>query len=61
MKNSDNFYSLNIEDIQNVAQDCLGRDLTDREVAAVIPEIEKRIEWYDAICDSIVQKIGSNA
>lgn len=61
MTNSENFYSLSIEDIQNVAQDCLGRDLSDAEVVAVIPEIEKRIEWYDAICDSIAQKIGTKA
>ena len=61
MRNSKKFYSLCIEDIQDVAQDCLGRDLSDAEVVTVIPEIEKRIEWYDAIYDSIAQKIGSEA
>ena len=61
MTNSENFYSLSTEDIQNVAQDCLGRDLSDTEVVAVIPEIEKRIAWYDAIYDSIEQTIGSKA
>lgn len=59
MKNSKMFYSLTTEDIQNVAQDCLERPLSDAEVAAIIPEIEKRIAWYDAIYDSIAEKIGS--
>ena len=61
MTNSEKFYSLSIEDIQNVAQDCLGRDLSDAEVVVVIPEIEKRIEWYDVIYDSIAERIGSKA
>ncbi len=61
MRNSKKFYSLCIEDIQNVAQDCLERPLSDVEVAAVIPEIEKRIPWYDVIHDSILEKIASKA
>ena len=59
MRSSKKFYSLCIEDIQDVAQDCLGRDLSEEELTTVIPEIERRIPWYDAIYDSIWEKIDS--
>ncbi len=58
MRSSKKFYSLTIEDIQYVAEDCLERSLTDEEIAEVIPEIEDRIPWYDAIYDSICEKLA---
>ena len=49
------FYSLSIEDIQTVAQEVLERDLTDKEIEKVIPVIEEKMCWFDAIQDSIIE------
>lgn len=42
-------YSLNGEDIQNVASDLLERKLTRKEVELVENSICDYINWYDAI------------
>jgi len=52
------FYSLNIEDIQNVAIDIIGRLLTKEEIEKIIPSIEVKISWYCAIADSIRETIN---
>ena len=57
MKSSDIFYSLTIEDLQSVAVDSLGRELSEAEILVVIPRVEERIAWYDIIDDAI-QQIG---
>ena len=50
MKNSERIvYSLNIEDIQEVAQQVLDRDLTKKEIALVEKSIGDYINWFDAI------------
>jgi hypothetical protein len=46
-------YSLNIEDIQTVAQETLSRDLTDKELERVIEEVPRYVHWYDAIDNAI--------
>ena len=46
-------YSLNVEDIQTVANDELNRDLTDEEIKLVENEVGDYINWYDAICFAI--------
>lgn len=52
-------YSLDIEDIQDVAQQEIGRDLSTQEIKKVKGSIEKKIKWYDAIADSISENIKS--
>ena len=42
-------YSINIEDIQNVAEEELGRKLTKRELKIVEDKIGDYIDWYGAI------------
>jgi hypothetical protein len=59
MKDSKVIYSLNEEDIQTVSLDLLGRNLTTEEIKKIIPFIEKKINWYDAIADSINERIES--
>lgn len=54
-KVSDHIYYLTIEDVQNVAQDLLGRDLSDDEIAGIENSIAENITWYDAIERAIVQ------
>ena len=59
MKNkNDIFYSLNIEDIQTVAIQELDRELTGDEIEKVTCIVGDKINWYDAILDSIVETIG---
>ncbi len=53
MKEDEIVYSLNIEDIQTVATEEFGRELTDDEVAKVRDLIGEYINWYDAIFHSI--------
>jgi hypothetical protein len=51
-------YSLNIEDIQTVAVQEINRELTDSEVEKVKNLIGEKINWYEAILDSITEEIG---
>jgi hypothetical protein len=54
MKNKDKiFYSLSIEDIQTVALDEIDRKLTTKEIENIKDLIGEKINWYDAILDSI--------
>ncbi len=63
MKKQDNdeiIYSLNIMDIQTVAQQEIGRDLTSGEIEKMKESIAAKINWYDAISDAIYQDIDFN-
>jgi len=42
-------YSINIEDIQNVAEEELGRKLSKKELKIVEDKIGDYIDWYGAI------------
>ncbi len=50
-------YSLNIEDIQTVALDQKGRELTIKEIDSIIDDIAESIPWYDIIDSVISEKI----
>jgi hypothetical protein len=54
---NDIVYSINIEDIQTVAIQEIGRELIDDEVERVRDLIGEKINWYDAILNSI-EEIG---
>lgn len=60
MKNNKIIYSLSVEEIQEVALEELGRNLTPDEIQKAIPSIEKSIDWYDIIYYSILGNIESN-
>jgi len=57
---NDIVYSLNIEDIQTVAIQEIDRELTEDEIEKVKDLIGEKINWYDAILNSISEKIGLN-
>jgi hypothetical protein len=40
------FYSLSYEDIQNIAEQDLGRELTESEIESVVDEISDGIGWH---------------
>jgi hypothetical protein len=55
--NDEIVYSLNIEDIQTVANDVLNRDLIEDEIEKIKESLGKRIKWYEIIYESIVATI----
>jgi DNA replicative helicase MCM subunit Mcm2 (Cdc46/Mcm family) len=55
---NDIVYSLNIEDIQTVAIQEIDRELTEDEIEKVKDLIGEKINWYDAILNSIIEIIG---
>ncbi len=46
-------YQLTTKDVQDVAMELLGRELTQAEIEKIIEPIEEKLAWYDAIADSI--------
>ena len=57
MKN-ETIYVLKKEDIQNVAQQEIGRDLTSDEIQKIKDTIADKIDWYYAIADTINENIN---
>ena len=52
-------YSISIEDVQTVALEGIGRELSIREIESIIDDIGERIPWYDIIDITISEKIKS--
>lgn len=52
-------YSINIEDVQNVAEEELGRKLSKKELKIIEDKIGDYIDWYGAIDMVIKAKILS--
>lgn len=46
-------YSLNVEDVQTVTLEEVGRELSHQELEKIINLIASNISWYDAIAISI--------
>ncbi|WAC06436.1 MAG: hypothetical protein OS130_09205 [Thermodesulfobacteriota bacterium] len=60
MKRDDNeriVYSINVSDIQQVANEVLDRDLTKKEIRLVENSIGDNIDWFQAIEDAILKNI----
>lgn len=60
MKNKKIIYSLNQEDIQIVSLQELGRNLSSEEIEKIKDSIAEKINWYDAIADSINKNCKNN-
>ena len=56
LQNEGIIYSLNVNDIQNVSNQELGRKLTIKEIENIIDSIAGNINWYDAISHAINEK-----
>ena len=50
-------YRLTIDDIQTVAKESFGRELTAEELKTITDSIGDKISWYDIISDSIIEKL----
>lgn len=59
MKNNSIIYYLTVEDIQTVSNQEIERDLTFNEIKKIIVTISEKINWYDAIADSINEKLDT--
>lgn len=57
MKSSKIIYSLNVEDIQRVAVQEIERNVSPEEIEKIKTSIADKINWYDAIANSINEKI----
>ena len=53
-------YSLNIEDVQNVATEELGRELNKKELKIIEDKIGDYIDWYDSINMVITNNLKTN-
>jgi hypothetical protein len=46
-------YSINVEDLQNVADQELDRELTDKELEFIENRLGDYVDWYGAIASAI--------
>lgn len=51
-------YSINSEDVQNVAEQEFGRKLTEKELKVIQNKIGDYIDWYEAINTAITNNIA---
>ncbi len=59
MKPSKIIYSLNIEDVQNVAEEELGRQASKKELKIVEDKVGDYIDWHGAISFAIKDAVSS--
>ncbi len=52
-------YSINIEDVQNVAEQELGRELIEKELKIIENKIGDYIDWYEVINIAITNNIAT--
>jgi hypothetical protein len=50
-------YSINIEDVQNVAEEEIGRKLTKKELKIIEDKLGGYIDWYGAIDIAVKNEI----
>ena len=50
-------YSINVEDLQTVAEQELERELTDEEIRNVEKRLGEYIDWYEAIVSTLNEAI----
>lgn len=53
MRKDNIIYQLTKDDIQNVANQEINRDLSDNEILILVDYIEKHIDWYNIIANKI--------
>ncbi len=57
MKRTDILYSINVQDVQDVAQSECDRELNDDEMESVAAKLGEYIDWYEAVNTAIAQTI----
>ncbi len=57
MKRTDILYSINVQDVQDVAQREFDRELTDKEMRSVAAKLGEYIDWYESVNTAVTQTI----
>ena len=58
LNDTDIVFQLTNEDIQNVASEEIGRQLTKNELKVVRTSVEKQFDcWYEFVCDAIEEAV----
>ena len=52
-------YEISVDDLQRVAKELLGRELSDKEIAMVGNSVGDYIDWFQAIENAIDEHVGS--
>lgn len=62
MKNNERVvYSINVEDLQTVAEEELGRKLTPTEIGLVENKLGDFVDWYEAVVSAIEASVQNVA
>jgi hypothetical protein len=57
MKRMNILYSINVQDVQDVAQREFDRELNDKEMESVAAKLGEYIDWYEAVNTAVAQTI----
>jgi len=57
MKGMNIVYSINVQDVQDVAQREFDRELNDKEMESVAAKLGEHIDWYEAVNTAVAQTI----
>jgi len=57
MKGMNIVYSINVQDVQDVAQREFDRELNDKELESVAAKLGEYIDWYEAVNTAVAQTI----
>ncbi|HYA94483.1 MAG TPA: hypothetical protein VEK32_23595 [Thermodesulfobacteriota bacterium] len=57
MKKKDILYSINVQDVQDVAQREFDRKLNEKEMESVAAKLGEYIDWYEAVNTAVAQTI----
>ena len=57
MKRMNILYSINVQDVQDVAQREFDRKLNDKEMESVTAKLGEFIDWYEAVNSAVTQTI----
>ena len=57
MSEDKTIFSINIEDVQNVAEEEIGRTLTGHELGIIVEKIGDQFPWYDALASLISEYV----
>jgi len=57
MKRTDILYSINVQDVQDVAQREFDRELNDKEIKSVAAKLGEYIDWYEAVNTAVAQTV----
>ena len=57
MKRMNILYSINVQDVQDVAQREFDRELNDKEMESVAAKLGEYLDWYEAVNTAVAQTI----